>query len=108
MKLHMKGSFMAELDNNLDVSEEEAFTINIEFEDGENVLCEPYLLFEFEDKEYVAMIPVNEESEDVYLFEYHDLNDEEFEFFDIEDEATYDRVVDEFNRIMEETEEIED
>ncbi len=98
---------MADLEKTGETLEED-FTIDIEFEDGETVLCEPYFLFEFEGKEYVAMIPVDEESEDVYLFEYRDLNDEEFEFFDIESEEVYGRVVDEFNRIMEETEDLED
>lgn len=98
---------MADLEKNNEALEED-YTINIEFDDGENVLCEPYFIFEFEGKEYVAMVPVDEESEEVYLFEYRDLNDEEFEFFDIESEDAYGRVVDEFNRIMEETDEFED
>ncbi len=78
--------------------------ITLEFEDGESVLCEPLFVFDFEDQDYIALVPVSDDSDDVFLYVYNELSDEEFEFLDIEDDDLFDRVVDEFERIIEEAE----
>ena len=83
---------------------EEDMSITLEFDDGEKVIVEPLFIFNLEGKDYIALVPTDEESEDVYLYIYHDLADEEFEFLDIEDDDEFDRVVAEFERIVEEAE----
>jgi len=83
---------------------EEDMKITLEFDDGEKVEVEPLFLFALDGQDYIALVPVDEESEDVYLYRYHDLADEEFEFLDIEDDEEFDNVCREFERIIEETE----
>ena len=91
---------MADLDNTPAVDEEdEGAYVTIEFEDGEKVDCEGLFIFEVEGKEYVALAPVDLDSDDVYLYEYRDLEGGEYEFLDIEDDALFERVVAEFERI---------
>lgn len=86
---------------------DEDMMITLEFEDGENVVVEPLFIFNFEDKDYIALVPVDEDSEDVYLYIYHELDDDEFEFMDIEDDDEFDRVAAEFERIIEETQDLD-
>ncbi len=83
---------------------DEMITITLEFEDDEKVVVEPLFIFEVDGKEYVALAPVDEESDDVYLYEYRELDDDEFEFLDIEDDAEFDKVAAEFERIVDEAE----
>lgn len=83
---------------------DEEMKITLEFDDGEKVEVVPLFVFALDNKDYVALVPENEESEDVYLYRYHDLSDEEFEFLDIEDDEEFDRVCQEFERILEEAE----
>ncbi|MCQ2530214.1 MAG: DUF1292 domain-containing protein [Lachnospiraceae bacterium] len=83
---------------------DELITITLEFEDDEKVVVEPLFIFELEGKEYVALAPIDEESDDVYLYEYKELDDDEFEFLDIEDDAEFDKVAAEFERIVDEAE----
>ena len=83
---------------------DEEMKITLEFEDGENVEVAPLFIFNFDNKDYIALVPLDEESEDVYLYIYHDLDNDEFEFLDIEDDDEFDRVAAEFERIIEETE----
>ena len=80
---------------------DEVATMTLEFDDGESVVVEPLGIFELEGKEYIALAPVEEESEDVYLYLYHELSDDEFEFLDIEDDDEFDRVCAEFDRLVE-------
>lgn len=83
---------------------EEDMKITLEFEDDEKVVVEPLFVFNLDGKDYIALVPEDEESDDVYLYIYHDLADEEFEFLDIEDDEEFDKVCKEFERIIEEAE----
>ncbi len=85
-------------------SQDEVLKITLEFDDGEDVVCEPLFIFDFDGKEYIALVPYDEESDDVYIYAYNELGDDEFEFLDIDSDEEFDKVVAEFERIIEEAE----
>ena len=60
-------------------------------------------IFEVEGKEYIALIP-DDDSDDVYLYGYKEVSDDEFELIDIEDDAEFDKVVAEFEKLTAEEE----
>ncbi len=80
---------------------EEADFITLEFDDGIEVECEIMGVFDFEGKEYIALIP-NDNTDDVYIYGYKEVGEDEFELIDIEDDAEFEKVVAEFDKIMEE------
>ena len=69
---------------------EEADFITLEFDDGVEVECEIMGVFDYDGKEYIALIP-NDDTDDVYIYGYKEIGDDEFE-----------KVVAEFDKIMEE------
>ena len=79
---------------------EEADFITLEFDDGAEVECEIMGVFDYEGKEYIALIP-NDGTDDVYIYGYKEVGEDEFELVDIEDDAEFDKVVAEFDKIME-------
>ena len=83
---------------------DEEMKITLEFDDDEKVVVEPLFIFNLDGKDYIALVPEDNDSDEVYLYVYHDLADEEFEFLDIEDDEEFDKVCKEFERIIEETE----
>jgi len=83
--------------------QEEADVITLEFDDGAEVECEIMGVFDFEGKEYIALIPYDD-SDDVYLYGYKEVGDDEFELIDIEDDNEFEKVVAEFDKIMAENE----
>ena len=83
--------------------EDEADFITLEFDDGKEVECEVMGVFDFEGKEYIALIP-DDGTDDVYIYGYKETGDDEFELVDIEDDDEFDRVVAEFDKIMAEEE----
>ena len=93
---------MAE-DKKNEAYEDEAEYITLEFEDGMEVEAEIMGIFEVDGKEYIALIP-DDDSDDVYLYGYKEVNDDEFELIDIEDDAEFDKVVKEFDKITAEEE----
>ena len=80
---------------------EEADFITLEFDDGVEVECEIMGVFDYDGKEYIALIP-NDDTDDVYIYGYKENGDDEFELVDIEDDDEFEKVVAEFDKIMEE------
>lgn len=79
---------------------EEADFITLEFDDGVEIECEIMGVFDYEGKEYIALIP-NDGSDDVYIYGYKEVGEEEFELVDIESDEEFEKVVAEFDKIME-------
>ncbi len=78
--------------------DEEVEVITLEFDDGESVECEVIGVFEFESKEYIALLP-GDGTDDVYIYGYKELDEEEFELVDIVDEEEFKRVSDMFEKL---------
>lgn len=77
---------------------EESDFITLEFDDGVEVECEIMGIFDYEGKEYVALLP-DDGTDDVYIYGYKEVSDEEFELVDIEDDAEFEKVVAEFDKL---------
>ena len=72
--------------------------ITLEFDDGAEVECEIMGIFDVDGKEYIALIP-DDDTDDVYLYGYKEISEEEFELIDIEDDAEFDKVCAEFEKL---------
>ena len=75
--------------------DDDAEYITLQFDDSEDIECEILGIFDFEEKEYIALLP-QDGSDDVYFYEYKEIVDEEFDLIDIEDDALFERVAAEF------------
>ena len=80
---------------------EEADVITLEFDDGAEVECEIMGVFDYNGKEYIALIP-DDGTDDVYIYGYKEVGEDEFELIDIEDDAEFEAAVAEFDSIMDE------
>lgn len=85
---------------------EEADIITLEFDDGEDVECEIMGIFDVDNKEYIALVPLDG-SDDVYIYGYKEQGEDEFELIDIDDDKEFEKVVAEFDKIVDEEEEPE-
>ena len=88
-------------ERNIEVEETEVITL--EFDDGAEGECEIMGVFDFNGKEYIALIP-DDGTDDVYIYGYQEVGEDEFELVDIEDDAEFEAVVAEFDKIMMEEE----
>lgn len=79
--------------------QDEAAIITLEFDDGEVIECEEMGIFDYDGNDYIALIPLDG-SDDVYIYGYKEVGDDEFELVDIEDDALFAKVVEEFDTIM--------
>lgn len=81
--------------SNANVTEEDVY-LTLEFDDGDKKECLVLVVFEIDGKEYIAL---EDDNEEVYLYGYHDLNEEEFELVDIETDEEFEKVCAEFERL---------
>ncbi|MCI2062735.1 MAG: DUF1292 domain-containing protein [Eubacteriaceae bacterium] len=79
--------------------EEEVEMITLEFDDDTSVECEIMGVFDVDGKEYIALIP-DDDSDDVYIYGYTEVTDDEFNITDIEDEAEFEKVTAVFDEMM--------
>ena len=90
-------------DEKKNIEIEEADVITLEFDDGAEIECEIMGVFDYNGKEYIALIP-DDGTDDVYIYGYKEVGEHEFELVDIEDDAEFEAVVAEFDKIMMEEE----
>lgn len=86
-------------DEKKNIEIEEADVITLEFDDGAEIECEIMGVFDYNGKEYIALIP-DDGTDDVYIYGYKEVGEDEFELVDIEDDAEFEAVVAEFDKIM--------
>lgn len=81
-----------------DFDEEEPVILNIVLEDGEELPSEVIGIFEVDGKEYIALLPENDDR--VLLYIYEELNDEDVDLQNIEDDQEFERVTEAFWEIF--------
>lgn len=87
--------------------EEEVVTVTLTLDNDEVVECAVLTVYTANDKEYIALLPLNEEGEsedgDVYLYRYEEV-DGEPTLYNIEDDDEYEVAADAFDEWMDEQE----
>lgn len=78
--------------------EDEPEVITLEFDDGVELEADIMGIFDVDNKEYIALIP-HDDTDDVYLYGYKEISEEEFELIDIEDDDEFEKVAAEFERL---------
>lgn len=91
---------------NHDHDHDEMDIIYLTLEDDSELECEVLGIFEVEDKSYIALLPVGEE--EVLLYGYKELEDEEFDLESIEDEEEFDVVSEAFYALFSDDEDFDD
>ena len=86
---------------------EEVMTVTLTLDDDSVVECEVITIYEADGKDYIALLPLNEngesESGDVYLYRYSEENGEPA-LENIEDDDEYEIAADAFDEWMDEQE----
>lgn len=93
---------MAE-DKKKDLIEEEVeeIIIPLEFDDGKTEECRFIAIFENDEKQYMAL-ESTDGTEDLYIFAYEEVGEDEYTLKDIESDEEFDEAVKAFDELLEE------
>jgi len=86
------------------IMNDEAEFITLQFDNDEEIECEILGIFDANDKEYIALLP-DDGTDDVYIYGYKEVDDDEFELIDIEDEDEFNKAIEVFEQLVIEEEE---
>lgn len=96
-------------DHDHDHEHEEVEVITLTLEDNSELECAVIGIFPFEEKEYIALMPLDgddiDEDASVLLYEYNEIGDDDLELVFIEDEEYFNKVADEFESLYAEEDE---
>ena len=89
------------------MNENEAITVTLTLENDEELECAVLSIFEAEEREYIALLPLDENGDNddgqVFLYRFIDNGeDAEPDLENIEDDQEFERVSNAFNELMEE------
>lgn len=73
--------------------------ITLEFDEGEDLDCEVLGTFLYENIEYIVLNP-QDDTEDLLIYEFIPLNDEEFEIKEIEDDELFEALEAELEKFI--------
>ena len=99
------------MNNKINEIPEEEMTVDIELDNGETVECSIITIFEVDNKEYIALLPMVDEDDELYgnywIYGYSENPDnvnEEPVLRPIEDEDEYEAALDAFDEYLDEQE----
>ena len=105
---------MSKHDHDCDCGCNEEVTVTLTLDNDEEIECAVLTIYEVDGKEYIALLPLNEEGTeedgDVYLYRYIETEDGEPTLDNIEDDDEYEAAADAFDEWLDkqEFEELED
>lgn len=90
-------------DDGCDCHDDDIMTLTLE--DGTEIECAVIAVFPVEEKEYIALLPLeNQEDGEVFLYGYEEDEDGGFELISIESDEEYESVTKAFDEILDEAE----
>lgn len=92
--------------NNYYESEEldETMILPITLDDGTEMDCEVLAIFPVGEHQYIAMLPLDDDASDIFLYRFVPVGEEEFNLEGIEDDDEYEAVVDVFDMLLDDAE----
>jgi len=87
----------------LDMDTELDSTVTLTLEDGEEVECEIIAIYPVQDRDYIALLPMEGEDSDsgeVYLYRYEEDEEGNPDLSNIEDDNEYEMAADAFDELL--------
>jgi len=74
--------------------------ITLTLEDDSELLCDILAVFPCDDKEYIALLPVDGDEEDVFLYQFIAHSEDDVELLNIENDDEFDNVCEAFDALL--------
>ena len=86
------------------LQDEEEMTVTLTLDDDTELECAVVAIFPVQDKDYIALLPLNEESEEVFLYRFKHNNEDDLELENIEDDEEFELVADAYDALVDDEE----
>lgn len=82
---------------------EDHILITLTLDDGSDLVCDVMAVFEANNKDYIALLPLNDtedEEVEMMLFRYIEIDDEEIEIENIDTDEEFEIALNEFDKLI--------
>ena len=86
------------------LQEEDEMTVTLTLDDDTELECAVVAIFPVQDKDYIALLPLNEESEEVFLYRFKHNSEDDLELENIEDDEEFEIVADAYDALVDDEE----
>lgn len=90
------------------LQDEEEMTVTLTLDDDSELECAVVAIFPVQDKDYIALLPLNEEIDEVYLYRFKHNGDEDLELENIEEDEEFELVADAYDTLLMDAEDEEE
>ena len=84
------------------LQDDENMTVTLTLDDDSELECAVVAIFPVQGKDYIALLPLNEEIDEVYLYRFKHHGDEDIELENIEDDTEFEAVSDAYDALVDE------
>ncbi len=89
------------------LQDEDDMTVTLTLDDDTELECAVVAIFPVQDRDYIALLPLDDESEEVFLYRFKQSADDNLELENIEDDEEFEIVADAYDQLVDD-EEFED
>ena len=86
------------------LQDEDEMTVTLTLDDDTELECAVVAIFPVKDRDYIALLPLDEESEEVFLYRFNHTSDDDLELENIEDDEEFEMVADAYDQLVDEEE----
>ena len=86
------------------LQDEDDMTVTLTLDDDTELECAVVAIFPVKDRDYIALLPLNEESEEVFLYRFKHTSDDDLELENIEDDEEFELVADAYDVLVDDEE----
>lgn len=84
--------------------DEEEMTVTLTLDDDTELECAVVAIFPVNGREYIALLPIEDESEEVFLYRFNQSENDELELDNIEDDEEFEAVADAYDMLLDDME----
>lgn len=84
--------------------DEEEMTVTLTLDDDTELECAVVAIFPVNGREYIALLPMEDESEEVFLYRFKQAENDELELDNIEDDEEFEAVADAYDMLLDDME----
>ncbi len=86
------------------LQDEEEMTVTLTLDDDTELECGVVAIFPVKDKDYIALLPLDDESEEVFLYRFNQTSDDDLTLENIEDDEEFEIVADAYDALVDDAE----
>lgn len=86
------------------IQDEDEMTVTLTLDDDTELECQVVAIFPVKERDYIALLPMNDDAEEVFLYRFTQSSEDDMELENIEDDEEFELVADAYDALIDDAE----